>query len=176
MATPIISRQQAQLQGLKRFFTGEPCKRGHQAERFTSNGGCVRCMHFSTPNRRHGPKGTNVGWPVAGFVFQVPSVQLDEMEAAFRMMEANGWHNHCVLEMRKDPSLFEKYRTRLTAQEVGIMEAALERTRRSIVKMQDALVTLACGFGQAYYGPPKVVGDLERCNHCDTDQAIVKIE
>ena len=38
----IITRQEAKEQGLKRYFTGKPCKHGHIAERsFTA--GCVAC-------------------------------------------------------------------------------------------------------------------------------------
>ena len=39
----IISREEAKALGLKRYFTGEPCKRGHIAER-TIRGACTKCM------------------------------------------------------------------------------------------------------------------------------------
>lgn len=39
----IISRQDAAVQGRKRFYTGKPCKYGHDAQRFVSTGGCVAC-------------------------------------------------------------------------------------------------------------------------------------
>jgi len=39
----IISREQALAQGLTRYFTGEPCSRGHIAERQTSNTLCHEC-------------------------------------------------------------------------------------------------------------------------------------
>ena len=29
--------------GLRRFYTGKPCKAGHLAERFAANGQCVQC-------------------------------------------------------------------------------------------------------------------------------------
>jgi hypothetical protein len=38
----IIGRAQAKALGLKRYFTGKPCKRGHVAERFVS-GPCLEC-------------------------------------------------------------------------------------------------------------------------------------
>lgn len=41
----VISRQAAHMQGLRRFFTGEPCKSGHTAERYVSNGACVSCVN-----------------------------------------------------------------------------------------------------------------------------------
>ena len=39
----IISRKEAKEQGLKRYFTGKPCKRGHVSERATQNKGCLEC-------------------------------------------------------------------------------------------------------------------------------------
>lgn len=39
----IISRTEAKSLGLKRFFTGKPCIRGHLAERIVSNKACVEC-------------------------------------------------------------------------------------------------------------------------------------
>lgn len=43
MAFEIISRADARAQGLKRYFTGMPCKHGHVTERLTSNLTCVEC-------------------------------------------------------------------------------------------------------------------------------------
>ena len=39
----IISQKEAKAKGLKRFFTGLKCKKGHRAERFVSSGACVDC-------------------------------------------------------------------------------------------------------------------------------------
>ena len=38
----VITRKQAQEQGLARYFTGKPCKSGHLCERLV-NGGCAEC-------------------------------------------------------------------------------------------------------------------------------------
>ena len=43
MADKIISRADAKAAGLKRFFSGRPCKRGHVGEFYVNNGGCVEC-------------------------------------------------------------------------------------------------------------------------------------
>lgn len=40
----ILSRAQALSSNSARYFTGQPCRRGHYAERYTVNGGCVECM------------------------------------------------------------------------------------------------------------------------------------
>lgn len=39
----IISRSEALSQGLKRYFTGKPCKHGHVAERLSSDRSCMEC-------------------------------------------------------------------------------------------------------------------------------------
>ena len=39
----LISRRDAKRLGLKRYFTGRPCKYGHVDERLVSNGNCVTC-------------------------------------------------------------------------------------------------------------------------------------
>jgi hypothetical protein len=39
----IISRAEAKAKGLKRYFTGKPCKHGHVAERVVFNATCVDC-------------------------------------------------------------------------------------------------------------------------------------
>lgn len=173
----LISRHEAHAKGLKHFYTGVPCKRGHDAERFVANGNCTRCQVFSTPNKGKGPRGRNVGWPAMGLIFTTPDVQSEEMEAAFRMIEANGWHDHCVREMRKDPTLLDKHRVPVDPREVGKLQAQLDRAMRGgFTPTQDVLLTLACGFGQLHYGAPKRVGDVVRCKDCHTDQAVVKIE
>ena len=43
MATEIISRKDARAQGLRRYFTGKPCKNGHLDERFVSDATCRTC-------------------------------------------------------------------------------------------------------------------------------------
>ena len=41
----IISRKKAKDQGLKRYFTGKPCKHDHINERQTINGTCIECSN-----------------------------------------------------------------------------------------------------------------------------------
>lgn len=43
MAEKIISRKEARALGLKRYFTGQPCKYGHITERRVSDCACVQC-------------------------------------------------------------------------------------------------------------------------------------
>lgn len=39
----IISKEEAKNLGLKRYFTGIPCKKGHVCERYVKSKGCVEC-------------------------------------------------------------------------------------------------------------------------------------
>lgn len=39
----VISRQEAKTKGLKRYYTGKPCSKGHVDERLVSNGKCRTC-------------------------------------------------------------------------------------------------------------------------------------
>jgi hypothetical protein len=103
-----ITRDEAHAKGLKRYFDGKPCKHGHIAERYVANAGCIMCVNRASPNR--GPRAVNLGWPTRGLIFNVqPAPKPEEIEAAFRMIESNGWHDWCVVEMRKNPALLLQY-------------------------------------------------------------------
>lgn len=52
----IISRDEARLQNLKRYFTGEPCKHGHISERKITCGTCVECHNAKTRAARTTPE------------------------------------------------------------------------------------------------------------------------
>lgn len=49
----IITRQEAIAQGLRRYFTGKPCKHGHVAERSTHKRRCVGCAAADSKARYH---------------------------------------------------------------------------------------------------------------------------
>lgn len=40
----IISRLEAAKLGLKKFYTGKPCRHGHMAERYVSTQACLACL------------------------------------------------------------------------------------------------------------------------------------
>ena len=49
--------KEAKAKGLKRFFTGIPCKKAnHISERLCCNKGCIKCMRISENRRRRGEK------------------------------------------------------------------------------------------------------------------------
>lgn len=43
----LIARKEAVEKGLKFYFTGEPCKRGHVAKRYTAKSYCLECSRLS---------------------------------------------------------------------------------------------------------------------------------
>lgn len=43
MKFPLLTRIEAMNLGRKRFYTGVPCKYGHDAQRFVTTGNCVAC-------------------------------------------------------------------------------------------------------------------------------------
>ena len=48
----IISRAEAKAKGLKRYFTGKPCKHGHVAPRRVFNATCVECERAAVRKSR----------------------------------------------------------------------------------------------------------------------------
>ena len=48
-----ITKEQAALQGLTRFYTGVPCKAGHIADRLVSGNYCVECKRINEKNSKN---------------------------------------------------------------------------------------------------------------------------
>jgi hypothetical protein len=60
-APKLVSRAESREKGLKRYFTGKPCAKGHVAERSLSTGKCVVCHNlrsqkWSKKNPGYAPK------------------------------------------------------------------------------------------------------------------------
>lgn len=52
MEQSIITREEAKARGLKRYFTGKPCERGHVAERYVSARACLGCHDINGKSYR----------------------------------------------------------------------------------------------------------------------------
>jgi hypothetical protein len=88
MPRQIISRHDAEKQGLKRYFTGQPCNAGHIADRYVNNHTCVDCMkaRMDPANivaRAAKPRATKIGQYLG---WNPVDVERD----AVRQMTANG--------------------------------------------------------------------------------------
>ena len=49
------SREEALTRGVKYYRTGDPCKKGHDDKRWTTNGKCVACSRARDATRRGSP-------------------------------------------------------------------------------------------------------------------------
>lgn len=56
MTQKIITQAEALAAGLKRYFTGRPCLRGHNAERYTAGAKCCACQVERNVGRPRRPK------------------------------------------------------------------------------------------------------------------------
>ena len=59
----LIIRQEAISKGLKHYFTGKPCKRGHVDRRLVSNYGCLTCaLEHERRYRKENPEKARAKW------------------------------------------------------------------------------------------------------------------
>jgi hypothetical protein len=55
-ALTVRSRVEAREKGLKRYFTGEPCSKGHIAERGVASRACLKCVAINQTKFRENPE------------------------------------------------------------------------------------------------------------------------
>jgi hypothetical protein len=129
MELQVMTRREAQERGLKRFYTGVQCFRGHVAERYTCNGGCVDCLNFKTP-KRPGSNSSMTFLPAKGFSFAgfidgaLPTPI--EAQAAFRLMAHGNWHLEALKQLRANPKLMARYDHEATiADQIAMNEGRL---------------------------------------------------
>lgn len=81
----IRTRDQALSLGLKHYFTGKPCKRGHTAPRYTSTGACTRCQNVATSAAHQ-----NRNFRLAGFTTITARVPPEHVATVRAMLQALG--------------------------------------------------------------------------------------
>lgn len=125
----IITRDEAYARGLKRFYTGQPCKNGHTVERFVSSGGCVDCVNRKTPKKpSDGYVAANRAWPAQPITFAVNfRPTLEEMQGAIKYAQEMRWLDSALQAVHDDPALLARYMPRLTQREVLAMIKTQER-------------------------------------------------
>lgn len=88
----IITRQEAKEQNLSRYYTGKPCRRGHDCESYTKTGKCTRCKALHDKKQRNASKSALIA-------------RRDECakkaEARWSTAERKAWHKE---QKRLDPS------------------------------------------------------------------------
>ena len=60
--SPARTKAEARAMGLKKYFTGRPCKRGHLAERYVSDPNCIECLRLHDQNTREQRREYLRGW------------------------------------------------------------------------------------------------------------------
>ena len=48
----IMDRSTAAAWGLSKYYTGKPCKQGHNAQRYTVTANCITCSRLSRKSRK----------------------------------------------------------------------------------------------------------------------------
>jgi hypothetical protein len=126
MALILRSREEAHAAGLKRFYTGKPCHKGHDCERYTSTGGCCDCVNWKTPHGTSNKSAANLCFPERAFLFVTPCTR-DEMEAALRYVAHMRWHESALQALRDDPALMLQFARAPTETELVAARAVITR-------------------------------------------------
>lgn len=122
MTLPIRTREEAHAAGLVRYYTGKPCHKGHDCERYVSSGGCIDCVSYkAAPKKR---EAANLAWPSAAFLFITPCTR-EEMQAALRYVAHMRWHETALAELRKDPALMAQFVVSVTPDELAKARATI---------------------------------------------------
>ena len=120
----IISRQEAKKRGLKRYFIGLKCIRGHISERTTNDKHCITCKNIRSKihQEKHGPYKTKMRahlWALlSGIKYQKKSKSASILK--INLQEFQDWYDknyngecyYCGISIEKYESekLFLKYK------------------------------------------------------------------
>jgi 5-methylcytosine-specific restriction endonuclease McrA len=98
LATEVISREQAKAAGLKRYFTGIPCQRGHISERRVSIRRCIECDVSRDRARRAGADFPSVMADLSHLSEKQRLRRRAAAQAAWQRL--NGWRRRLALRSR----------------------------------------------------------------------------
>jgi hypothetical protein len=103
----IIERSEASRRGMKRYFTGRECVRGHLSERYVSTQGCLACLRGDpgtssgldvvltfTVDRRDAPSLQALADYLIKYRQDNPDPEMTEDERGFWIMVGNYRRNH----------------------------------------------------------------------------------
>ena len=134
--TEIVSRVNAKARGLKRYFTGKPCKHGHIAQRKTINGGCIPCgliierrRHHANPEKR---AAKNKKWEAANLERRNELKRRWRIENIEKVRERD--RERSRRRLLTDPERAHEYGRRHRASEHGRRMAVLKQARRRAIK------------------------------------------
>lgn len=102
-AGAITNRRDAANAGKHRFYTGRPCMHGHFSERYTTNGGCIACMHPIIAEAAEGEQLFEVRVPL-------PDIAIRAEDAVKLRGLVKSWTLHILREQGYDiPEVFNVY-------------------------------------------------------------------
>jgi hypothetical protein len=84
----IISRAEARALGLKRFFTGKPCRRGHIADRYVRGWTCRECAFANARKQWAANKSKQVRGLTKRAAAQLRKARIEKRRAAARQKAA----------------------------------------------------------------------------------------
>lgn len=165
----IISREEARSRGLKRFFTGAPCKHGHVAERYTCQGACSECLKRITNNFQSSDAGkaNRLAWKEKGD-------NRERLAAATRSWYRKKLAEDAASFKSKSRERYQKYRYEAGGRELSALR---QRERRR----NDPFFNLHCRIrglvsfalrGKGYTKKSKTYGILG----CSKDEFVAHIE
>lgn len=160
MADRIISRSEARAQGLKRYFTGRPCKHGHASERRVGDGGCIACR--DQWHRSHSGQ------------MRVHRCKLAADNKDRDRLAKSNWR---AANRGKQKAASERWakanRARVLARQTKWLKADPERNRAKVSRRR-ARIAGANGTHTAADLAAILVGQSYRCVYCDADLHKIK--
>lgn len=154
----IISRAEARSAGLKRYFTGRPCKYGHVAERHAAGAHCVECERLWVENNRDFVRRRNSKWNKKNRPAMRAAVKrwaLKDPEKAKRIKAASKKRNapkivvYMARYVRDNPDKYRAYNSRRRARtRQGYSDADVQKLK-ALQRGKCALCFLR--FGKRYH-------------------------
>lgn len=147
---PIITRAEARAAGLRKYYTGKPCSRGHFAERLVKNADCSECDRLRRDAKKQAGLGPRPQQPARGTIMaedkDTPEIRpatidkrLDAIQAEQRAMREE-WRQQSVT-LR---DIYRDFKAALARLEQR-MDDSIEQRLVDTVKRADALERSAGG-------------------------------
>lgn len=121
----IITRTAAIESGLKKYFTGEPCKNGHLAERYVQSCTCELCIRGAVPNSITAERRSEISQQ---------RLEIDLIKAETAALRAKVAADRLELTRQKaEQRLVERAETVVTREQKAEQRLALKATRSEMV-------------------------------------------
>jgi hypothetical protein len=138
-------REQARQQGLKRYFTGVPCKRGHVCERMVLNNSCIECLRIRERARPHRDRPMRKVW---SRIYRARP-DIIARERAYKQRPDVKARNQ---ERKRQPKVREQARTYRRRPDVK----ARGRVRSQVYRQRPEVKARHREYTRAYNQPPEV--------------------